>query len=203
MNITPTSSPAINGILNLDIDGDGVIDNLLHAQAGGTVIADITPPEAKISFSTSTEQLTTLGIDASPTSVYSTTTSRTIIDAAGNITIIHIATLKEGNRRIKAQIDSLSYNGIVIPVTATLTYKWRTNKQGEYTMFAAYLKTGSTTLEAHYRPKKNQTIIMTKPTDLDDADSDDDSEARPIKTKLSGMIIPSIVTNQAKLYITY
>lgn len=148
-------------------------------------------------------KLTTLGIDASPTSVYSTTTSRTIVDAADNITIIHFASLKEGNRRIKAQIDSLSYNGIVTPVTATLTYKWRTNKQGEYTMFAAYLKTASTTLEAHYRPKKNQTIIMTKPTDLDDADSDDDSEARPIKTKLSGMIIPSIVTSQAKLNITY
>ena len=203
MNLTPTSSPAINGILNLDIDGDGTIDNMLHAQAGGTVTADIKPPEARISFSTSTQQLLTLGIDASPTSVYSTTTSRTIVDGAGNITTIHFATLKEGNRRIKAQIDSLSYNGIVTPVTATLTYKWRTNKQGEYTMFAAYLKTASTTLEVHYRVKKNQTIIMTKPTDLDDADSDDDSEARPIKTKLSGMIIPSIVTSQAKLNITY
>ena len=51
-------------------------------------------------------------------------------------------------------------------------------------MFVAYLKTASSTVEAHYRPKKNVTVIMTKPVELDDRDEDDDAETRPARTKL-------------------
>ncbi len=203
MLINPTSSTISSGVLRIDLDGDGTIDETLNAHAGTTITADSIPPEATISFSASTQQLATLGVDVSPTVVYSTTTSRTIVDSAGNVTIVHFGLLKEGNRRIKTQIDSVSYNGVVTPVAATLTYKWNTNKKGEYTMFAAYIKTASTTVEAHYRPKKNQTIIMTKPTELDESDSDDDSDGRQTKIRLQGFVVPGIQTNKGNINVTY
>ncbi|MBM3261454.1 hypothetical protein FJY93_03475 [Candidatus Kaiserbacteria bacterium] len=50
----------------------------------------------------------------------------------------------------------------------------------------------ATSTESHYRPKKNETVIMTKPRELDDMDEDDAVDSRPIKQKLPGMIIPII-----------
>jgi len=70
-------------------------------------------------------------------------------------------------------------------------------------MFAAYIKTGSSTVEAHYRPKKNITIVMIKPIDLDDSDNDDDSDNRPMKQKLPGMVAPGLQTNHGSININY
>lgn len=39
-------------------------------------------------------------------------------------------------------------------------------------MFATFIRTGSTTVETPYRPKKNITILMTKPADIDDGGDD-------------------------------
>jgi len=59
-------------------------------------------------------------------------------------------------------------------------------------------------IESHYRPKKNVTILMTKPTNLDENDYDgDDVDTRPVKTKLSGFIIPSITTKNGEINVTY
>ncbi len=45
---------------------------------------------------------------------------------------------------------------------------------------------------------------MTKPTDLDENDDDgDDVDVRPVKTKLSGFIIPSIATKRAVITVGY
>ena len=51
--------------------------------------------------------------------------------------------------------------------------------------FHSHIQTFATSTESHYRPKKNQTIIMTKSRDFDDDDSDD-VDSRPIKRKLPG-----------------
>ena len=78
------------------------------------------------------------------------------------------------------------------------------NKKGGYTTFAAHLKTATTILESHYRPKKDVTILMTKPTDLDDSEDDGDNvDARPIKQKLPGMVIPGLQTNHGSIVISY
>jgi hypothetical protein len=68
-------------------------------------------------------------------------------------------------------------------------------------MFAAYLTTSSTSTESHYRPKKNTTIIMTKPQDLDDVD--DDCDVRLVRVKIPGLVVPSIVTNQGDISVNY
>ena len=86
---------------------------------------------------------------------------------------------------------------------ATLKYKWNTNKKGDYTTFAARLKTASSTLESHYRPKKGVTMLMTKPADLDDRDDGDDVDARPTKQRLPGMVVPGFVTNNGIVSVNY
>ena len=54
-----------------------------------------------------------------------------------------------------------------------------------------------------YRPKKNVTIIMKTPIDMDDSDTDDDADARPIKTTLQGMVVVGLQTQAGKVQMTY
>ena len=58
-------------------------------------------------------------------------------------------------------------------------------------------------VETHFRPKKNITVIMQKPIEDDDGDTDDEVDTRPVKTKLSGFIVPSLVTKNGKINVTY
>ena len=67
---------------------------------------------------------------------------------------------------------------------------------------ASYTKS-ATTVETHYRPKKNQTIIMQSATDIDDSDIDDACDRRPTKIKLAGFVIPWVQTEKSKLLIKY
>jgi len=44
---------------------------------------------------------------------------------------------------------------------------------------------------------------MQKPVEDDDQETDDEVDNRPVKTKLSGFIIPSVVTKQGKVNVSY
>ena len=209
MNILPTQSTTGSSTLLVDEDGNGTPDITLHANQNSVVTLpppDLTPPEALFSFSTSTQALLIIGMDASSSSTTALTiaTSTTIADASGNTLRIPFLEYKAKNRRIILTFNKLVYNGSTTSIaTTTLKYKWNTNKKGEYTMFAAYIKTSSSTIEAHYRPKKNITIVMTRPIDLDDSDDDDDNDNRPMKQKLPRMVIPSIQTQQGNINVNY
>jgi hypothetical protein len=98
----------------------------------------------------------------------------------------------------------LAYNGATTTLSsAALSYKWRLNRSNSFNVLASNLRTASTTLESHWRPKKNKTIIMTKPKDLDDSENDDDSDMRPTKLSLDGMVVPYMYTNNGSLIISY
>ncbi len=62
-------------------------------------------------------------------------------------------------------------------------------------------------IESHYRPKKNTTVLMNKPIDLDESDSDEeegeDVDVRPVKMKLSGFVVPVIKTQLGKIMLSY
>ncbi len=209
--------------LEIDYDGDNDIDFSLEPIAGETVSIpplDQTPPEAKIFFDTGTKSITVEGIDENPTTVvYSEiptskknqkqkdkTINATITDEAGNTTIItYIEKFSNRERRSVIEIKSVSYNGVVTDFNnATLKYKWNNNKKdGAYKMFVSHIRTASKILESHYRPKKDLTIIMTKPQDLDDNDEDDDCDKRPVKEKISGMVVSELVTNQGEVSVNY
>ncbi len=70
-------------------------------------------------------------------------------------------------------------------------------------MFASYLTTSSTSTEAHYRPKKSATIIMSTPVDLDESDADDGIDVRSTKVKLTGMVIPYLQTVKGQMNVGY
>ena len=101
------------------------------------------------------------------------------------------------------QESSTLYNiATTTPTSTKVSYKWRI-KDGVYRLFASHLSTVSTTTESHYRPKKNITLIMSRPTDLDDDDSDDTSDVRPVRLKLPGMVVPYMRTEKGILFLTY
>ena len=70
-------------------------------------------------------------------------------------------------------------------------------------MFAAYITNTSTSTESHYRPKKNQTMLMTRPVDLDDEGDDNDADNRATKLKLPGLIIPYLTTQKGIIISKY
>jgi pimeloyl-ACP methyl ester carboxylesterase len=188
--------------LAIDQDGNGTIDT--YASPGTALVPDITPPELQVSFDTSTRQLQFMGLDMGSISVLVNATSVTVTDASDNTLRIPFLSRKEKNRRALLSFNTLVYNGSTIAIaTTTVKYKWKTDASGKFTMFAAYIKTGSTTLEAHYRPKKNHTIIMSKPADFDDSDSDDECDNRPVRTKLQGLVIPGVQTSSGSMNIIY
>ena len=209
--------------LTVDADGDGDTDITLNPRVGETVVPDTTPPEFIITFATSTNALAFLGIDnAGTTTITATTTypalkkkekeprgiaTTTVIarDEAGNTTaLVYTEKLPSPKGRATIVLQGIAYNSATTTIASTkLSYKWRQNKDGSYKLFASHLQTLATSAESHYRPKKNITVIMTKPRDLDDDDNDDDTDTRPTKERLPGMIIPRMVTDSGEIEIIY
>jgi len=70
-------------------------------------------------------------------------------------------------------------------------------------MFASTFSTSTVVIESHYRPKKNVTLIMNTPIDIDDSDVDDDADVRLVKTKLSGFVVPILTTSHGKITVNY
>jgi hypothetical protein len=165
---------------------------------------DKTAPEAKLIFDPNSQSLSVFGIDnLSSTTVQTTATSSTITDQAGHTLQISFTQPKTRARRIALSISKLIYDGVSTSTTASLKYKWNTNTNGTYKMFSAFLSSKMSSLEAHFRPKKNMTIFTTPPTDIDDSDDDDFSDTRLVKLTLPGMVLPYLGTNKGSILIGY
>jgi len=208
--------------MQIDTDGDGIVDATLTSKLNDTVTLDTTPPEIQITFATSTNSLAFIGIDDSGTVfVTSTTTYPTLKknqkdykgivmttvtarDEAGNTSaLVYTEKLPFPKQRETITLQELAYNGATTTIASTtVSYKWRI-KDGIYKLFASYIHTTATSTESHYRPKKNVTIIMTKPQDVDDTESDDDTDIRPTKLTLPGMVVPYIRTEKSRVIIGY
>jgi hypothetical protein len=135
--------------------------------------------------------------------VQTTVSSSLITDNAGHTLRILFSKAKSKNRRIALSITSFTYDNVATSTSALIKYKWNTDKQNKYNMLASYFATSASLLESHWRPKKNQTIIMTKPLDFDDSDVDDDADARPTKEAMAGMVVPYLVTGRGSVIIKY
>lgn len=169
---------------------------------------DKTAPEAQITFDATTQKLKITGSDnLSSTTVVTTATSSLITDAAGHTLKVLLMNLKPNARpgRINMAVSALVYDGVTTSLpSTTFKYKWATTTpNATYKMFAAYIATSQTSTEAHYRPKKSATIIMSAPTDLDDTDVDDACDARLAKVKLTGMVVPYLQTMKGKVNTGY
>ena len=209
----------------IDKNGDGIVDASLAPKLGDIVTLDTTPPEIRAAFSTTTQSIAFVGTDDSGvvTVVATTTypvlkkkqkqkeyhgtalTTVTARDGAGNTTsLVYTEQLPSPKGRDTITIKSFAYNGATTTVpSASLSYKWSIGKNSSYRVFAAHLRAVSTALESHYRPKKDTTNIMTKPRELDDSEDDDDSDMRPKKQTVPGMVIPYMATEKGSLIISY
>lgn len=192
--------------------------------ASTTIKIDKTAPEARISFATTTSMLSVSGVDTGSSVSVSTQSVRsvkneerkkeyrekgmivaTLADEAGNTTILTYTTPhSDSKQRDAATIVSVSYNGVATSsVAASTQYKWVTDKKGKYVMFASYLKTVLTTMEAHYYPKKNITTVMLKPQELDEREDNRGLDSRPVRTSFPGLLVPGLQTEKGNIKITY
>jgi len=133
-----------------------------------------------------------------------TTTVATLTDEAGNVTNLVFAKTKERKGYVALTLKSIAYNGVESAFGKnTLQYKWQIDRKGQFIQMASHIQSDTIIVESHYLPKKNQTWLMEKPRDLADDTSDDNSEQRPTRTKLAGMIIPTLNTELGKIKINY
>jgi pimeloyl-ACP methyl ester carboxylesterase len=209
-NIYSTSSPLVitnegsTTILYYSTDSAG------NKEATNTLVLKIdkTAPEASITFEPITQLLRIAGSDnLSSTTVATTATSSLITDGAGHTLKVLLADLKPKTKlgRINMSVTALVYDGVTTPLASTtFKYKWATTTPNTtYKTFAAFLTTKSTSTEAHFRPKKAQTIVMTTPVDIDDNDIDDACDTRATKVKLTGMVVPRMDTSKGIVSVNY
>jgi hypothetical protein len=185
-------SPNALSPLQIDFNGDNITDVSMIAKPNQETVYDVTPPDVSISFDQANKKLVFVGKDNySNTTVTANQNSSIITDEAGNTTELIFSKYKIKAKKIELIISTIKQNGVVISnIPIPLTYKWNMEGKKEQTFktLASYVKTKNTIIETHYRPKKNQTVVMTKPQDLnDDEDDKDDVDMRPTKEKLEGI----------------
>ncbi|MDD5463585.1 MAG: hypothetical protein PHP62_00365 [Candidatus Moranbacteria bacterium] len=129
----------------------------------------------------------------------------TLTDEAGHKTEIVWEKKKDKSRRIDLSLSSISYDGNKTEISnGNLQYKWLQDwRRKKFLLFASHLSTESMSLESHYFPNKNQTWFMEKPNEIGDDDKNDNAEKRPVWKKMTGMIIPSILTEKGIIKINY
>lgn len=183
--------------LTVDYDNNGTIDFTIIPKLGKETVFDVIPPEARMSFSTTTKSLLVEGIDESETTIHTTATSTTITDQTGNITSIIFKKLKQEKHELKLEFSSIVYNNT--PTTSpktTLQYEWSTDKQGNLKELEQKATVGTLKVEAHYDAKKNTTIIKKKLKEK----HGDEGETKEI---FEGLHIVKLVTERGIIKIDY
>lgn len=186
--------------LLVDYDGDGNNDFTLVSKIGKEIVFDTTPPEAHISFSTSTKSLLIEGVDAGgATTILTSATSTLIIDEAGNTLEIIFRKFKQEKHELKPEIQELRYNGVstgILPKTV-LQYEWSTDEVGNIKEFEEKELVEALTIEGHYDARKNTTRIKTKLKD------EEDEESGAKKEILPGLVIIGMRTDKGNIGVNY
>ncbi len=127
----------------------------------------------------------------------------TLTDLAGHTTVIVFEEKENEKNHLKYILQSLSYDGISVEAKdASMQYEWQKDWRGKYAKLDAQLRIPTMNLESEYFFKKNETWITEKPRELI-SDENDDIRHRSTRVKLSGMIIPSIMTERGSMKINY
>lgn len=182
--------------LAVDFNGDNIIDTTLKTTLGGTTVYDITPPEARFAFDSDTNRFVITGIDnLSSTTVKITATSTTIIDEAGNTTIVPFIEYKEEPMEIKVVFDTIIYNGIATTTPkTTLAYEWKFKNDILKSLTQEIHVEDDREVEARYKQSTNETMI---------ADEIEKGEGKKIKLSKSGIAVVTVATSRGQLLIEY
>ena len=181
-------------------------DKAGNSEATNTLVVKIdkTAPEVRIVFDIQSQTLKFSGSDnLSSTTITSVATSTLLTDQAGNTLQVFFTLAKPKVRHSNITITKLTYNGVSSTASTSLKYKWNINPNGTYKMFAAHIASSTILIETHFRPKKNVTIMMKIPIDMDDSDTDDNTDTRPIKMTLQGMVVEGLNTNKGDINVVY
>nr|MBP7060992.1 chitobiase/beta-hexosaminidase C-terminal domain-containing protein [Candidatus Moranbacteria bacterium] len=128
----------------------------------------------------------------------------TLTDEAGHTTSISFEKTRDRQGYVFVRVRSLGYDDSeTVPTEAQAQYKWRVDRKNQYQQLASQIRVDAQRLESHYIPKKNETWIMERPQDLGDDERDDESERRPVRQKLPGMVVLYLQTGQGKIEIKY
>lgn len=178
--------------LVVDYDGNGTNDFKIASKVGAKTMFDITPPEVRILFSTSTQKIIFEGIDENPTTVTTTASSTLVTDEAGN-TLELFFKLKAKGKEAKLEIRELRYNSIATSTLSKniLQYQWSTDKIGSITQLEEKAEVGSQEIEGHYSGRKNTTKLEI------DSGEKENSEI------FSGLKILEMETRQGSITINY
>ncbi|MDO8231924.1 MAG: DNRLRE domain-containing protein [bacterium] len=186
--------------LLLDYDGNGTTDFSLSSKIGKTVVFDITPPEAVITFDPVSLQLNIIGSDnLSATTVSITATSTSISDEAGNTLQIVFKKFKQEKKELKLELQSLVYNGVSVGELSktTLQYEWSSDKVGNIQELEEKATVGTLKIEGHYDAKKNVTKIKEGVRD------EEDNDEKESEKTLLGLVIFHFVTDKGKVETSY
>lgn len=86
------------------------------------------------------------------------------------------------------------------------------NKEGSYRVFASSLRAGESRLESRYVPKKDETWLWERAESLqeegineeeEEEESKENERIRPVKERLSGMVVPYLKSERGKMSIEY
>lgn len=194
----PQGNIASASSLVVDENGDGAIDLSIIPKQGGVTLPDFTSPEAVISFSTSTQDVTIYGTDLEGTTTAKTTaTSTTITDKGGNTLVIPYIKYKEKPTKLKIVFDTLIYNGVATTTPkTTLEYEWEVNKNGTFKELEQDVRIKNTRrVSAEYEAKKNETKITDRVKE--------DGEKSTVKITKQGIVSLSLSTRKGAVMVTY
>lgn len=163
-------------------------------------VIDKTAPEFIIQFSPGLQDLQFTATDTLPTTISATSTPTkfktipqikvldqdnvvTAIDAAGNVTQISLAD-KNRKKNMKAQVQTLSYNGQVTDISNTvLKFNWTYDKNNILTALEQHVKSKKDfNIDAVYKP--TQTILTGK------------DQTGKINQTLNSLVLLKVTTNK-------
>jgi len=187
MNIAANQPVTQNGVLSIDFNGDGTVDRTMYAKQGNMVLPDFVPPEAVISVSTSTKDISILGVDdVSPaTTVTKTATTTTITDQSGNTTTLYFSKTFTNNLLTYARLTGINYGTSTMTFTSSFLYVWDVSN----TLVSQTVVADNTfAIEALYNKTTNKTTIIVLKKNV------------PVQTTVvNGLAIIKLATNKGNI----
>ena len=184
LSVDPLVDPAVQSTLQVDFNGDGIVDRTLQAKQGSTVLPDVVAPEAILSISTSTKDIVVTGIDdVSPTTtVTKTATTTTITDQSGNKTTLFFQKTFTSNLLTFARLTGISYGTTTTALPSSFLYVWDASK----TLISQTVVADNTfAIQALYNKSQNKTTILVLKKNV------------PIQTiTVTGLAIIKLTTNK-------
>ena len=163
MDITPDFE-VNNSILEIDHNGDNIIDKTLEATPDSKTIYDITPPEISISYDIINKEIIFGGIDISPIIVTHSNANTTVKDNQDNTTILNYTKYKEKPTKLKFSFNTITRNGVSTTFPNThVTYNWKLDKEDNLKdLDTRVIIKGVEKYTFNYRKSNNTTTVKQK-----------------------------------------